>query len=30
VLRVLAAELGGLAEALRWGRKRELDRRQPL
>ena len=30
VLRVLAAELGGLAEALRWGRKRELDQRQPL
>jgi CBS domain-containing protein len=30
VLRVLAAELGGLAEALRWGRKRELDRRQRL
>lgn len=30
VLRVLAAELGGLAEALRWGRKRELDQRPPL
>jgi CBS domain-containing protein len=30
VLRVLAAELGGLAEALRWGRKRELGRRPPL
>jgi CBS domain-containing protein len=29
-LRVLSAELGKLAEALRWGRKRELDRRQPL
>lgn len=30
VLRVLTAELGGLAQALRWGRKRELDRRRPL
>jgi CBS domain-containing protein len=30
LLRVLAAELGNLAEALRWGRKRELDTRRPL
>jgi CBS domain-containing protein len=30
VLRVLSAELGNLAEALRWGRKRELDQRRPL
>lgn len=30
VLRVLATELGQLAEALRWGRMRERDRRAPL
>jgi CBS domain-containing protein len=30
VLRVLSAELGNLAEALRWGRKRELEQRKPL
>jgi CBS domain-containing protein len=30
VLRVLSAELGNLAETLRWGRKRELEQRKPL
>lgn len=30
VLRVLSAELGNLAEMLRWGRKRELEQRRPL
>lgn len=30
VLRVLSAELGSLAETLRWGRKRELEQRKPL
>jgi CBS domain-containing protein len=30
VLRVLSAELGNVAEAMRWGRKRELDSRRPL
>jgi CBS domain-containing protein len=30
VLRVLSAELGSLAEAMRWGRKRELDERRRL
>jgi CBS domain-containing protein len=30
VLRVLAAELGQLAEALRWGRMREREKRAPL
>jgi CBS domain-containing protein len=30
VLRVLSAELGNLAEALRWGRKREFEQREPI
>jgi len=30
VLRVVAAELGQLAEALRWGRMREREKRPPL
>lgn len=30
VLRVLSAELGSLAETLRWGRNRELEQRKPL